>query len=92
MTRVGRDPWRKLGLDERLIGAARLCLAQGVPATAILRHVLDACTWQPAAEEPQAGRWRELQARGPVALLVEITGLAPSDPLLQQVEEIARGG
>lgn len=33
--RVGRDPWRKLAADDRMLGAYRLCLAQGIDP----RHV-----------------------------------------------------
>lgn len=33
--RVGRDPWRKLAADDRMLGAYRLCLAHGVDP----RHV-----------------------------------------------------
>ena len=87
VARVGRDPWRKLAADDRLVGAARLCLANGVHPTAILRHLFDACAWQPAADEPQAERWRELQARGPQALLAAVTGLARTDPLMLQIRE-----
>lgn len=87
VARVGRDPWRKLAADDRVVGAARLCLAQGVHPTAILRHLLDACAWQPTADEPQAARWRELQSRGPLALLTAVTGLPRTEPLMQQLRE-----
>ena len=87
VARVGRDPWRKLAADDRIVGAARLCLAQGVHPTAIMRHLLDACAWQPAADEPQAARWRELQTRGPIAILTAVTGLPATEPLMQQVRE-----
>ena len=85
--RVGRDPWRKLAADDRVVGAARLCLAQGVHPTAILRHLLDACAWKPSADEPQAARWRELQARGPMAQIAAVTSLPFTEPLMQQLSE-----
>ena len=87
VARVGRDPWRKLAADDRMVGAARLCLAQGVHPTAILRHLFDACQWQPAADEPEAARWCELQAHGPQALLTAVTGLPRTEPLMQQISE-----
>jgi mannitol-1-phosphate 5-dehydrogenase len=90
VTRVGRDPWRKLAADDRLVGAARLGLAHGVHPTAILRHILDACAWQPVADEPQAERWRELQARGPQALLAAVTGLPTGDPFLIELAATLR--
>lgn len=87
VARVGRDPWRKLASDDRIVGAARLCLAQGVHPTAIMRHLLDACAWQPADDEPQSSRWRELQMRGPLAILTAVTNLPASEPLMQQIRE-----
>jgi mannitol-1-phosphate 5-dehydrogenase len=87
VARVGRDPWRKLAADDRVVGAARLCLAQGVHPTAIFRHLLDACAWQPQADDPQAQRWRDLQARGPLALITAITGLPRTDPVMQRLRE-----
>ncbi len=87
VARVGRDPWRKLAADDRLVGAARLCLEQGVHPTAIMRHLLDACAWQPAADEPQAEQWRDLQKRGPLAQLLAVTGLPRTEPLMQQLRE-----
>ena len=90
VTRVGRDPWRKLAADDRLVGAARLGLAHGVHPTAILRHILDACAWQPEADEPQAVRWRELQARGPQALLAAVTGLPAGEPFLVELAATLR--
>lgn len=65
--RVGRDPARKLGWDDRLVGAMRLAMAyDGVPwryaiGTAAALRVLDAqadpvqlltAIWQPAAPDP----------------------------------------
>jgi mannitol-1-phosphate 5-dehydrogenase len=88
VARVGRDPWRKLGAEERLVGAARLCLAQRVTPQAIVRHLLDALQWQPEADEPQAEHWRTLQAGGPVAHLQAVTALSSGDPLLVLVAEV----
>lgn len=82
VARVARDPWRKLAGDDRLIGAARLCHAHGVVPAAIARHVLAACRYEPAADEPRADQWRELRGRGPVALLAAVAGLTPKEPLM----------
>jgi mannitol-1-phosphate 5-dehydrogenase len=90
VSRVARDPWRKLAGDDRLVGAARLCLGAGVAPTAILRHILLACRYTPAADEPQAAQWLALRAQGPAALLAAVSGLLPGDPLLGGILALAR--
>jgi mannitol-1-phosphate 5-dehydrogenase len=87
VARVGRDPWRKLAGDDRLVGAARLCEQTGVTRTAILWHLLAACRYTPAADEPRAAAWHALQCQGSGPLLQAVSGLRPGDPLL--VEALA---
>jgi mannitol-1-phosphate 5-dehydrogenase len=81
LPRVARDPWRKLGRDERLVGAARRCLAAGVRPKAIARAIAAALRHQPAADEPGAQRWLVAQAAGPEALLAACAGELPEDLL-----------
>jgi mannitol-1-phosphate 5-dehydrogenase len=83
VARVARDPFRKLAADDRLVGAARLCLRAGVAPVDILEHVLDACAYVPAADEPDAQRWTALRARGPLALLAAATVLPLEDPFMK---------
>jgi mannitol-1-phosphate 5-dehydrogenase len=85
VARVARDPWRKLAADDRLVGAARLCLQQGVAPTAIIRHLVFACRYAPAPDEPRAAEWNRLRAQGPGALLAAVAGLEARDPLLAAV-------
>ncbi|NLG24290.1 MAG: hypothetical protein GX558_02975 [Clostridiales bacterium] len=40
LARLGRDPWRKLGRDERLVGCALECLACGVDPAPIVRLIV----------------------------------------------------
>jgi mannitol-1-phosphate 5-dehydrogenase len=82
VARVARDPWRKLAGDDRLVGAARLCLEAGVEAGAISWHILAACRYTPASDEPRAAEWLALRGQGTAALLAAVSGLRPGDPLL----------
>jgi mannitol-1-phosphate 5-dehydrogenase len=87
VARVARDPWRKLAGDDRLLGALGLCLAQGVAAPAITAAVLDACRYRPAADEPRAAEFLALQARGPLAQVAAVAGLAEADPRLAALRQ-----
>jgi mannitol-1-phosphate 5-dehydrogenase len=89
VARVARDPWRKLASDDRLVGAARLCLETGVAPTAILEHILAASRYTPGGDEPRAAEWLALQGRGPGALLEAVSGLRPGDPLLAAILTLA---
>lgn len=85
VARVARDPWRKLAVDDRLVGAARLCLRHGVEPIAIVRHLAHACRYTPALDEPRAGEWNRLKAQGPAAVLAAVAGLPADDALLAAV-------
>ena len=79
VARVARDPWRKLALDDRLVGAARLCLEQGVDPRPIVRAIAEALRYKAAADEPRAVEWNAL---APLDRLQAATGLDPKDPLM----------
>jgi mannitol-1-phosphate 5-dehydrogenase len=82
--RVGRDPARKLGWDDRLVGAMRLALAHGIQprryalGVAAALRALDAqadpvsrlsALWQPAAPDPgEAAAVLALVEQGAAAL------------------------
>jgi mannitol-1-phosphate 5-dehydrogenase len=83
VARVARDPLRKLAADDRLVGAARLCLRHGVRPDAILEHIRLACLYTPAADEPGAERWLALRARSTLDLLHAATDLPWEDPFMQ---------
>lgn len=83
--RVGRDPLRKLGPDDRLIGAATMCLQHDVSpraialatAAAILYHNDD----DPAARELQALR----REQGLAAVLQMVCRVSPQAPLARHI-------
>lgn len=82
LARVARDPARKLSPDDRLIGAARVCLENGVNPIPLAHHILQACAYQVADDEPQADSWRQLQAQGWPALLQHFSQLSPKEALM----------
>jgi len=92
VARVARDPRRKLGHNDRLIGAARVCMeAGGVPAHiafAAAAAILYDHPGDPAATELQRLR----QDKGAGTLLKVVCGLETTDPLalliLEQLQRV----
>ncbi len=88
--RVARDPLRKLAADDRLIGAARLCVEQGVAFPSLARHILLACHYRPADDEPGAADFRRLQAAGWRQVLASVSALTDKDPIMTATAQAAR--
>ena len=81
VARVGRDPVRKLGRGERLVGAARLALEYGITPKVLAEGIAAAMDFR-APGDPSAGAMAEmLAAGGPERVLREICRLDPSDEL-----------
>jgi mannitol-1-phosphate 5-dehydrogenase len=85
VSRVARDPMRKLAPDDRLVGAARLCLKHDITPNAIVRHILYACAYHAQADEPSAEAWNRLRALGLSAQLAAVAHITPGDPLMLTV-------
>jgi mannitol-1-phosphate 5-dehydrogenase len=85
VARVGRDPLRKLGQGDRLVGGALLALEYGVQPTNIAAGIAAALRFDapgdPSADELQ----RRLAARGAAGVLQEVCGLAPEHPVTRLV-------
>ncbi len=85
--RLGRDPVRKLGRTDRLVGAALTALAAEVIPTNLVTGIVAALQFDsdgdPLAQELQA----KLRGRGLAAVLSEVSGLAPDEPLFEMVVE-----
>lgn len=85
--RLARDPIRKLGPTDRLVGGARLALKHGIEP--------DALSWGIAAglafddpRDPEASRLQEmLREQGVDTVLVRVCGLDPAGPLAEMVRE-----
>ena len=83
--RVGRDLYRKLDREDRLVGAMRLCALRGLPFAAI------AASWRAAlafAAPDETGRLlpdderflKDEVPKGPARIAHEVSRLDPSDP------------
>jgi mannitol-1-phosphate 5-dehydrogenase len=85
VARVGRDPLRKLGATERIIGACRLAQAEGIDASPIARVAAAAMLYA----EPSDSEAARLQARriaeGDAAVLRAVAGLDPLEPLTSTI-------
>ena len=88
--RVARDPARKLGRDDRIIGAARQCLDAGIPPDHIALVAAAAARYR-NPEDPSACRVRDMMEQGGLsAVLTHISGLLPDDPLMPLVQAADR--
>lgn len=85
VTRVAREPRRKLAPDDRLIAPALACLAVGRRPTALAAAAAAALAYAEPSD-PQASDLRsELDHFGPAETLVTISGLHPGDELSQLI-------
>jgi len=85
--RVAADPLRKLGPEDRLIGAARLCLEEKVEPKHLVVGIRAALEYDDP-DDPSAVRLQEmLAARGREAVLRDVCGLAPEGPLFARLRE-----
>jgi mannitol-1-phosphate 5-dehydrogenase len=86
VTRVARDPIRKLGPKDRLIGAMRLCEEQSIAPAALAFATAAAIRYDhsedPAAQQIQA----QLQSEGLTAVLQDICGLEAQSTLVAHVQ------
>ena len=81
VARVGRDPLRKLGPQDRLVGAARLCLAQGIQPRNVVRALAAALRFAPDDDESASTLQRMIHDDGARAVLTRVCGIDPADPL-----------
>ncbi len=87
VVRVGRDPARKLGPEDRLVGAATAALAHGIPPVHLARAMAAALRFTPP-DDPSAERAQALVAEGGVPLaLRELSRLSPDSPLVRMTLE-----
>jgi mannitol-1-phosphate 5-dehydrogenase len=85
ITRVAKDPIRKLGHDDRLIGAAALCLSQGItPDSIAIACAAALCYDYP--EDPYALRLQSMIEKTGVAdVLRQVSGINPTGDFGQRV-------
>jgi mannitol-1-phosphate 5-dehydrogenase len=79
--RLGRDPLRKLGPDDRLIGAARLAERAGVTPDALSRAIAAAYHFDDPRDPLAAILQERLAIEGFDAVLAAVSGIQPDEPL-----------
>lgn len=86
--RLARDPLRKLGPEDRLVGAAQLALQHGVVPRGLAWGIAAGLAY----DDPQDPGAVELQglvsAQGVVDVLQTVCGLNPDNPLSKQLIEL----
>lgn len=100
ITRVAREPFRKLALDERLIGAAQQCLAVGIVPNNILLGIMAAFCFE-SEDDPDSHIKYLIKSLTPSEFLRTILRLRDNealslllverwDSLLMQVKELQK--
>jgi len=85
--RVVRQPLRKLGAQERLLGPARLAQQYGLPRDKIVQGMAAALKYH-HPDDPQSVEMQQRINAGDVKkLLCEVSQLAADDPLLAEIEK-----
>ncbi|MBM4020108.1 MAG: hypothetical protein FJ288_17615 [Planctomycetes bacterium] len=85
--RVAADPLRKLGREDRLIGSARLCLEEGVEPEHVLVGIRAALAYNDPRDAAAVRLQQKLASRGREAVLREVCGLGPQEPLYDRLRE-----
>jgi len=93
--RLGRDPIRKLGPEDRLAGAARLVVETGGRPTALAWGIAAGLLFDPAEDE-SARRLQSLLRERPIeVVLQQVSGIEPgsqlSDMVIQSYRSLSAG-
>jgi mannitol-1-phosphate 5-dehydrogenase len=92
IARVARDPIRKLGAGDRLVGPARLIADRTGVVPAHFALAIAGALLYPCEQDAEARELRGRLARdGLLATLRAVSGLEPGDPLTTAVEQRYRG-
>lgn len=86
VSRVAREPFRKLAPNERLIGAAQLCLASGIVPTNLLKGIMSAFCFE-NENDPDFNIKHLMKALSPTEFLRIIIGLRPEEALFNLLTE-----
>jgi mannitol-1-phosphate 5-dehydrogenase len=84
VARVARDPIRKLGLTDRIIGAGQLCVEQGIRPEAIA-FIAAAAMRYDAADDPAALEVQRMKKEGGIAAVIEQVCKIPLDSILAKL-------
>jgi mannitol-1-phosphate 5-dehydrogenase len=87
IARVGKDPIRKLGYDDRLVGGARLILKHGGDISLHVDAIRDAFRFIPPGDPSAEKLQKMLKEHGVEYVLQNICGLPPDHPISKMILE-----
>lgn len=90
VTRVGREPLRKLGRNDRFIGPASDYAATGATPVALLAAIGAALRFDVADDPQSVELQRLLHEKSPADFVAEVTGVTPEEPLYGPLVETVR--
>ncbi|OHB65696.1 MAG: hypothetical protein A2Y77_06305 [Planctomycetes bacterium RBG_13_62_9] len=85
ITRVAKDPIRKLGRDDRIVGAADLCMSQGVAPNHIATICAAALCYDQRDDAHAVRLQAMIQQAGVQETLRQVSGVEPSSDFGQRV-------
>lgn len=85
ITRVGRDPIRKLGPDDRIIGGAKLCLSQGIFPENIAFTCACSLFYDHSEDEEARYLQEKIKGFGIEYILTEICGLSLEENFTKKI-------
>jgi mannitol-1-phosphate 5-dehydrogenase len=85
IARVVRDPIRKLGPQDRLLGPAQLAVEYGLPRAHIVQGIVAALRYHSEADSQSVQLARDIAERGLPAVLEDVCGLAKGSPLVGEI-------
>jgi mannitol-1-phosphate 5-dehydrogenase len=95
LERVGRDPKRKLGCDDRIVGAALMAERAGIRPLRLALAAAAAMCFQCPADASACALQRDVDERGPAAVIESVAGLDPASGVgrlvTQQWRRLAEG-
>lgn len=83
IARVTRDPERKLRPDDRLVGAVRFLLDNGLEPAGLCTAIAAALLYDNPDDVSAVALQRRIQAEGASTVLEKVTGITPDMPLHQ---------
>jgi mannitol-1-phosphate 5-dehydrogenase len=88
--RVAADPLRKLRPEDRLVGAARLCLKQGRDAGALAQVIASAFAYDARSDASAQKLQAQRRLLGDATVIETVCGIEPRSRLAAQVSEALR--
>jgi len=85
VARVGGDPLRKLGPEDRLVGGAKLALEYGVFPTHLCKAIAAGLRFNPPGDPTASKIQQMLRSKGLRAALEEVSGLGEDSPLTSEI-------